>query len=106
MYTYLAEQQQLLEDFYNDLENETFLGHEFGGEGEDERSISCSSSNTDVDVSGKDTGWTSQPVDQEDLVPRKQKFKSLDNVLNLNNYNIYHPKNLLLFIILRQKDNL
>ena len=48
VYTSLAEQQQLLEDFYNDLDDETFLGHKFGGEGEDESNISCSSSDTCV----------------------------------------------------------
>ena len=96
----------MLEDFYNNLDGETILGHEFGGEGEDESNISCSSSDTDVNVSVKDTDCTSQPVDEEDLLPRKQKFKSLDDVLDLNNYDIYLPKNLLLFIILTQKDNL
>ena len=112
LYASPAEQQQLLEDFYNDLDDETFLGHEFGGKGEDESNISCSYSDTDVDVSDKDTDCTSQPVDEEDLVPRKQKFKNLDDVLDLNNYDILPPpphptpKNLLLFIILTQKDNL
>ena len=42
LYTSLAE-QQLLEDFYNDLDDKTFLGREFGGEGEDGRNISYSS---------------------------------------------------------------
>ena len=82
----------MLEDFYNDLDGEAILGHEFGGEGEDESNISCSSSDTDVDVSVKDTDCTSQPVDEEDLLPRKQKFKSLDDVLDLNNYDILPPQ--------------
>ena len=43
LYTSLAYPQQLLEDFYNHLDNETFLGHAFCGEGEDERNVSCSS---------------------------------------------------------------
>ena len=89
LYVSLAEQPQLLEDFYNDLD-ETFLGHEFGGKGEDESNIPCSSS--DVDVSDKDTDCTSQPVDEEDLIARKQKFKNLDDVLNLNNYDILPPQ--------------
>ena len=92
MYTFLAEQQQLLEDFYNDLDDETFLGQEFSGEGEDEANISCSSSDTDVDVSDKDTDCTSQPVDEESLVPRKEKLKNLNDVLHLNNYNILPPQ--------------
>ena len=92
MYTFLAEQQQLLEDFYNDLDDETFLGHEFGGEGEDEANISRSSSNTDVDVSDKDTDCTLQPVDEKSLVPRKQEFKNLNDVLDLNNYSILPPQ--------------
>ena len=92
LYTSLAEQQQLLEDFYDNLDNETFLGHEFGGEGEDESNISCSSSDTDVGVFDKDTDCTSQPVDEEVLVPRKQKFKSLDDVLDLNNCDILPPQ--------------
>ena len=82
----------MLKDFYNDLDDETFLGHEFGVKGEDESNISCSSSDTDVDVSDKDTDCTSQPVDEEDLVPRKQKFKNLDDVLDLNNYDILLPR--------------
>ena len=82
----------MLEDFYNDLDDETILGHEFGGEGEDESNISCSSSDTDVDVSVKDIDFTSQPVDEEGLLPRKQKFKSLDDVLDLSNYDILPPQ--------------
>ena len=35
LYLSLAEQQQLLEDFYQSLDDETFLGYEFCGEGED-----------------------------------------------------------------------
>ena len=92
MYTSLAEQQQLLENFYNDLDDETFLGHEFCGEGEYESNISCPSSDTDVDVSDKDTDCTSQPVDDEDLVPRKQKLNNLDDILGLNNYDILPPQ--------------
>ena len=57
-----------LEHFYNDLDDEAFLGHEFGAEGEDESNISCSSSYTDVDVSDKYTDCTSQAVDEDDLV--------------------------------------
>ena len=79
-------------DFENDLYDETFLGQEFNAEGEDESNIFCSSSDTDVDVSDKDTDCTSQPVDEEDLVPRKQKFKNLDDVLDLNNYDILPPQ--------------
>ena len=97
MYTSLIEHQQLLEDFYNNLDDETFHGHEFGGEGEDERNISCSSSGTGVDVSDKDTDCTSQSVDEDDLVPRKQKFKNLDDVLDLNNYNVLPPQKLITF---------
>ena len=97
MYTSLAEHQQLLEDFYNNLDDETFHGHEFGGEGEDERNISCSSSDTGVDVSDKDTDCTSQSVDEDDLVPRKQKFKNLDDVLDLNYYNVLPPQKLITF---------
>ena len=97
MYTSLAEQQQLLEDFYNDLDDETFLGHKFGGEGEDESNISCSSSDTYVDVSNKDTDFTSQPVDEEDLRPRKQKFKNLNDVFDLCNYNTLPPQELITF---------
>ena len=88
LYTSLAEQQQLLEDFYNDHDDDTFLCHESCEEGLDESNISCSSSDTDVDVSDKDNDYTSQPVNAEDLVSRKQKFKNLDDVLDLNNYDI------------------
>ena len=62
--------------------------HEFGAEGENERNISCSSSDTDVDVSDKDTDCASQAVDEEDLVPRKQKFNSLDIAFDLKSYDI------------------
>ena len=92
LYLSLAEQQQLLEDFYHPLDDETFLGYDFCGEGEDKRNVSCSSSDIDVDISNKDTDCTSQPVDEEDLVPRKQKFKDLDDVLDLNNYDILPPQ--------------
>ena len=92
LHTSLAEQQQLLEDFYNDLDDEAFLGHEFGGEGEDESNISCSSSDIDVDISDKDTDCTLQPVDEKDLLSMKQKCKNLDNVLDLNNYDILPPQ--------------
>ena len=88
MYTSLAKQQQLLEDFYSDIDDEIFLGHEFDGERENGSNISCSFSDTDVDVSDKDTDWVSQPADEEDLVSMKQKFKNLDDVLDLNNYEI------------------
>ena len=88
LYTSLAEQQQLLKDFYNDHDDDTFLCHESGEEGLDESNISCSSSDTDVDVSDKDNDYTSQPVNAEDLVSRKQKFKNLDDVLDLNNHDI------------------
>ena len=53
LYTSLAEQQQLLEDLYNELDDNTIVGHEFGVEGEDETNISYSSSDTDIDVSNK-----------------------------------------------------
>ena len=43
LHTSLAGEQQLLQDFFNDFDDETFLGHEFGGEGADESNISCSS---------------------------------------------------------------
>ena len=43
LYTFLAEQQQLLEHFYNDLGDETFLDCDFGGKGENKRNISSSS---------------------------------------------------------------
>ena len=92
LHTSLAEQQQLLDDFYNDLDDEAFLGHEFGGEGLDESNISCSSSDTDVDISDKDTDCTLQPVDEKDLLSMKQKCKNLDNVLDLNNYDILPPQ--------------
>ena len=86
-------ESNILEDFYNDLDDETFLGHEFGAEWEDESNISCSSSYTDVDLSDKDTDRTSTPVDEEDLVPRKQTFENLDDVLDLNNYDVLPPQN-------------
>ena len=98
LYTSLSEQQQFLEKFYNDLNHGAFIGHKFGGEGKHESKTSCSSSDDDVDVSGKDTDCTSQPVDDKDFVPR--------NKMTLIITIFYHPKNLLLFIILTQQDNL
>ena len=92
MHTSLVEQQQLLEDFHNDLNDETFLGHEFGDAGLDESSISSPFSDTDVDFSDKDTDSTLQTTDAENLVSRKQKFKNLDDVLDLNNYNFLPPQ--------------
>ena len=79
-------------EFYNVLDDETFLVHEFSSEGEDENNISCSSSDTDFDISDKDTDCISQSVYEEDLVPSKQKFKNLDDVLDLNNYDTLPPQ--------------
>ena len=45
-----------------------------------------------VDISDKDTGCTSQPVDEEDLVSRKQNFENLDEVLDMNDYYILSPQ--------------
>ena len=98
LYTSLSEQQQFLEKFYNDLNHGAFIGHKFGGEGKHESKTSCSSSDNDVDVSGKDTDCTSQPVDDKDFVPRNK----MTWIITI----FYHPKNLLLFIILTQQDNL
>ena len=72
LYTSLSEQQQFLENFYNDLNHGAFIGHKSGGEGKHESKTSCSSSDNDVDVSGKDTDCTSQPVDDKDFVPRNK----------------------------------
>ena len=88
--------KQLLEDFYNDIDDETFLGHEFNGEGEDGSNIYCSSSYTDVDISDKDTNCTSQPFYEENLVPRKH-LDDVDEVLYLNNYNILPPQEPIVF---------
>ena len=104
LYKYLAAQQQLLEDFYNDLDGETCLGHEFGAEGQGESNISWSLSDTYVDVSDKNTDCTSEPVDEEDVVPRKQKFKNLDDVLDLNNYDILPPQKPNIFHYFDAKD--
>ena len=92
----VAEQQQLLEGFYNDLDDGTFLGHEFGEEGEDESNISCSSSDIDIDVSDKDTDCTSQPVDEEELVPRSRAKQVTDS---LEAYSLFFIDNMFRAIV-------
>ena len=92
----------MLEDFYNDIDDETFLGHEFNCEGEDGSNIYCSIYialyiyYTDVDISDKDSNCTSQPFDEENLVPRKH-LDDVDEVFCLNNYNILPPQEPIVF---------
>ena len=98
--TTTAEQEKLLEEFYKNLGNETFLGHAFIGEGEDlgepdsssdEDNDEESNANEEEIVTNLQEADFETPetmdVDEEEAresLPRKQKFKNLDEVVNEN----------------------
>ena len=100
--TTTAEQEKLLEEFYKNLGNETFLGHAFIGEGEDlgEPNISSDEDNDEESIANEEEIETNLQeadfetpetidVDKEEVqknLPRKQKFKNLDEVVNEKNY--------------------
>ena len=108
LYTSFAEQRQLLEHFYNYVGDKPFLIMNLVLK-EKMKEIFLALLQTDVDVSDKDTDCASQAVDEEDLVPRKQKFKSLGIVFDLKNYNILSPQIHITFYYsdaLKKKDNL
>ena len=97
-----AEQEKLLKEFNENLGNETFLGHAFIGEGEDlgqpdsssdedkdEESIANEEEiETNLQEADFETPET-MDVDEEEVaesLPRKQKFKNLDEVISEKNY--------------------
>ena len=98
----IAEQEKLLEEFYENLENETFLGHAFIGEGEDlgEPDSSSDEDNNEQSIANEEEIETNlkeadfetpdtTEVDEEEVeesLPQKQKFKNLDEVVNEKNY--------------------
>lgn len=82
-----TEQERLLQQFYDELDDDTFLGHSLEGEDDippdDDSSESDSSGECEIDM-GLD-----EDVPVDDIVdnpPRKQLFSNLDDVLNLDNY--------------------
>ena len=100
--TTTAEQEKLLEEFYKNLGNETFLKHTFIGLGEDRDEPDSSS---DEDNNGESIAIEEEikinlqeavfetpetmDVDEEEVeesLPQKQKFKNLDEVVNQKNY--------------------
>ena len=97
-----AEQGKLLADFYESFEDKTFPGHDFMGEGEDLDEFGSSSDEDDKEESiaiKKDTQTniqeesvdTPEAMDvveenEQQKLPRKQKFNNLDEVLNEMNY--------------------
>ena len=97
-----AEQKKLLEEFYKNLGNETFLGHAFIGEGEDlgEPDSSSDEDNDEESIANEEEIKTNlqeedfetpetMDVDEEEgeeSLPRKQNFKNLDEVVNEKNY--------------------
>ena len=96
------EQEKLLEEFYKNLGNETFLGHAFIGEGEDlgEPDSSSDEDNNEESNANEEEIVTNlqeadfetpetMDVDEEEVeesLPQKQKFKNLDEVVNQKNY--------------------
>ena len=100
-YVSADQQQRILQQFYDDLDNDSFLGHSFEGEN-DANSFSDDDSDespVENDSPGESDGPIkieneidmgldeNAPVDDSvDNTPRKQKFSNLDDVLNLDNY--------------------
>ena len=100
-YVSADQQQRILQQFYDDLDNDSFLGHSFEGEND---ANSCSDDDSDespvendgpsesdgpIKIENKiDMGLNENaPVDDiVDNPPRKQTFSNLDDVLNLDNY--------------------
>ena len=94
--------EKLLEEFYENLENETFLGNAFTGEKEDlgEPDSSLDEDNDEESIANEEEIETNLQeadfetpeaidVDKEEVqknLPRKQKFKNLDEVVNEKNY--------------------
>ena len=99
-----AEEEKLLEEFYENLGHETFLGHAFIGEGKDFGEPDCSSDEDndeesianeeeiktnlqEADFETPETMNVDEEVEEvEESLPRKQKFKNLDEVVNEKNY--------------------
>ena len=97
-----AEQEKLLEEVYENLGSETFLGHAFIGEGKDlgEPDSSSDEDNDEESIANEEEIKTNlqeadfetpeaMNVDEEEVeksLPRKQKFKNLDEVVNEKNY--------------------
>ena len=93
--------EKLLEEFYENLENDTFLGNAFTGEKEDlgEPDSSLDEDNDEESIANEEEIETNlqadfetpetMDVDKEEVQknpPRKQKFKNLDEVVNEKNY--------------------
>ena len=93
--------EKLLEEFYENLENETFLGNAFTGEKEDlgEPDSSLDEDNDEESIANEEEIETNlqadfetpetMDVDKEEVQknpPRKQKLKNLDEVVNEKNY--------------------
>ena len=97
-----AEEEKLLEEFYKNLGNETFLGHAFIVEGEDlgKPDSSSDEDNDEESIANEEEIETSlQEADfetpetmdvheeeVEESLLRKQKFKNLDEVVKEKNY--------------------
>ena len=97
-----AEEEKLLEEFYENLGHKTFLGHAFIGEGKDFGEPDCSSDedNDEESIANEEEIKTNlqeadfetpetMNVDEEEVeesLPRKQKIKNLDEVVNEKNY--------------------
>ena len=97
-----VELEKLLEEFYENVENETFLGNAFTGEKEDlgESDSSLDEDNDKESIANEEEIETNlqeadfetpetMDVDKEEVqknLPRKQKFKNLDEVVNEKNY--------------------
>ena len=97
-----AEQEKLLEEFFKNLGNETFLGHAFIFEGKDlgEPDSSSNEDNDEESIANDEEIKTNlqeadletretMDVDEgevEESLPQKQKFKNLGEVVNEKNY--------------------
>ena len=103
VYVSADQQQRILQQFYDDLDNDSFLGHSFEGENDANYFSDDDSDESPVENDGNGPGESDRPIEIEneidmgldenapvdDIVdnpPRKEKFSNLDDVLNLDNY--------------------
>ena len=87
-YHSIADSENLLQEFYENLEDDTFLGHSFIGK------MMLRNMKPRLFDSNIEQVVVVEPIDEVEFfdevkaVPRKQKFFNLDDVLNLENYDI------------------
>lgn len=101
-----SQQEQFLQDFNDHLDNESFLGHSFEDEDDsyvdfvissDESGVNDDSVEVDTPAMDLDDNSAEENIAETaealtDNTQRKQKFSNIDDVLNLDNYNLLRPQ--------------